>query len=416
MKGNKLAQKNRRRNRRLLLLDLLLLAVLVFFMGRSLILRDFVLIGDSYMNVEQGSEFTDPGTGCSFAHAEGSVDTDTVGEYVITYSLLDKELKRTVYVFRKPDDSIRLGLRGSAVQMVRQYDPYIENGAFAVRHTKDDAGERIPDTDIQIGGEVDTSRPGDYTVTYELVRGDQSYSAVRTVRVISAEEFGKEAESVPVLMYHWVYTADSPPANLTSNWILDTDFDAQLKYLKDNEFYYPGWAEFRAWLDGDIAITDHSVMLTFNDGKKEFFVNGKPLLEKYEIPATVFLTCSEKNKGAEKTVKYASTFLDFESQSFDLHRAGSISGYRGIMAEKTAEEIQKDLETSCDIVGRNEAFAYPYGEYPDKGVEAVEKTGFRVAFTTQFGRAYIGQDPFRLPRIRINGDEGLDLFIESVNK
>ena len=43
---------------------------------------------------------------------------------------------------------------------------------------------------------------------------------------------------------------------------------------------------------------------------------------------------------------------------------------------------------------------------------AVKDAGFRVAFTTQYGKIYPGNDPMLLPRMRSNGDISLDTFKE----
>ena len=101
-------------------------------------------------------------------------------------------------------ENIVIGLKGSSVQKVLVGDPYIENGAFAI----DRRSGAIPESDIVIKGKVDTSKPGEYKVTYKAKNDGDSAAAERTVQVLSEEDFGDKASNVPVMMYHWVYTAD----------------------------------------------------------------------------------------------------------------------------------------------------------------------------------------------------------------
>ena len=309
-------------------------------------------------------------------------------------------------------DSIVIGLKGSAVQKVLAGDPYIENGAFAV----DKRSGAIPEGDIKIKGKVDTSKPGEYKVTYKVKHDGASASAERTVQVLSEEEFGDKASNVPVMMYHWVYTADDVPEDLDGNWILDTTLDEQLTFLDENNFYYPGWKELRAWIDDEISLPATCTMLTFDDGKKAFLKYGIPVLEKHNIPATSFMIGWEENDGAEKVMEYASPMIDFESHSFAMHQKlePPVDGHKGIMASMSKDEIMADLAKAAEITGTNDAFAYPYGDYTDDMLEAVREQGVACAFTVEYDRVRKGMDPAKLPRVRVLGDESFQIWKESV--
>ena len=305
---------------------------------------------------------------------------------------------------------IVIGLKGSSVQMVLQGEPYIENGAFAV----DRNSGAIPENDISVKGKVDTSTPGDYEIEYKVGKGKTAASVTRTVRVLSEEEFGRKAGNIPVMMYHWVYTDEDIPEDLDGNWILDTTLDEQLTYLEDEGYYYPGWKELRAWIDGEISIPAKCVVLTFDDGKEQFLKYGVPVLEKHHIPATSFMICWEKNDGEEKIRQYASPYIDFESHTYAMHQKSDDPAHKGIDATMTKEEIADDLMQASAILGNNDAIAYPYGDYTDDFVEAVRDQGILCGFTVEYDRVRQGMDPLKLPRVRVLGDESFQIWKESV--
>lgn len=311
-----------------------------------------------------------------------------------------------------PDDTdVVIGLKGSSVQMVLQNEPYIENGAFAI----DKEEGAIDESRIKIKGDVDTSKPGDYEIKYSVRKGWHKYSVERTVKVLSEDAYGKKAGNVPVLMYHWVYTENDVPENLDNNWILDTKLDEQLAYLEENEFYYPGWKELRAWLDGEISLPEKCAVLTFDDGKEAFLKYGVPLLEKRHIPATSFMICWKDNAGAKKVKKYASPYLDFENHTYAMHqKTNEVTGSVFIASTMSKEEILEDLAKAKEIIANNDALAYPYGDYTDDMVDAVREQGILCAFTTEYGRVTKDSDPLKLPRIRVNGDTGFDAWRNSV--
>lgn len=301
---------------------------------------------------------------------------------------------------------IVIGLKGSAVQLVLQGDPYIENGAFAI----DRSSGAIPGEDIKIKGKVDTSKPGDYEITYKAGKGLSAKTAKRTVRVVTEEDYGAAAEDVPVMMYHWVYNENDVPEKLDANWLLDTDLDEQLTYLENEGFYYPGWKELRAWIDDEITLPAKSVVLTFDDGKEAFLKYGVPVLEKHQIPATSFMICWEKNKGAEKVRKYASEYIDYESHTYAMHQKSDNPNRKGIDINMTKEEIASDLAQAAAITGNNDAIAYPYGDYCDNFLDAAREQGIIVGFTTEYERVRKGADPMLLPRIRVLGNESLEYW------
>ena len=380
-------QKKRRRLRRFILLGLILALIMILIIACSVHSR----------NASENSERTDVPEPTADAAAENQEET---GDSDASNGLSGG------------GDSIVIGLKGSAVQLVLAGEPYIENGAFAI----DKRSGAIPEDSIRISSNVDTSAPGNYTVKYSVRNDGQKAETERTVRVLSEEEFGDKASNVPVMMYHWVYTAEDVPENLDGNWILDTTLEEHLAFLSENGFYYPGWKELRAWIDDEISLPAKCTVLTFDDGKEAFLKYGVPLLERYRIPATSFMIGWEKNKGAEKIMKYASPYIDYESHTYAMHQKSvpAVSGHKGIMASMSIEDIKADLARAAELTGSNDAIAYPYGDYTDDMLEAVRQQGISCAFTVEYDRVRKGMDPAKLPRIRVLGDESFQIWKDSV--
>lgn len=230
---------------------------------------------------------------------------------------------------------------------------------------------------------------------------------VRTVKNTATEEHHK-TNGLSICMYHYVYDESSPPAELNSNYIEVHALEEELQYLIDNEYFFPTWEEVRKYIDGELLLPEKSVVLTFDDGAKSFLNLGVPLFNKYKIPVTSFLITGKD--GPEKVEKYASDYLTFQSHSDNMHRAGGNIGHGGIFPALSYDEAVADLKQSIDICGHGEAFAYPYGDYTDDCVKAVEGAGFLCAVTTEYERVYPGDNPLLLPRIRMLEGQSLDSF------
>lgn len=240
----------------------------------------------------------------------------------------------------------------------------------------------------------------------EIVKKD-----VREVKNTATEEKHK-TNGLAICMYHYVYDKDNPPDKINSNYIEVDALEEELKYLVDNNYFFPTWEEIRQYIDGKILLPEKSIVLTFDDGSRNFLELGAPLFEKYKIPVTSFLITSKS--GDEKVAEYESDYVTFQSHSHDMHRAGGYIGHGGIFTALSHDEAVADLQESIKICKNRDAFAYPFGDYSDSCVQAVSDAGFLCAVTTEYGRAYPGDNPLLLPRMRMSHGQSLDAFISMV--
>lgn len=247
----------------------------------------------------------------------------------------------------------------------------------------------------------------DLVIDTEEGEGDASGEDPRRVQNTATEENHK-TNGLAICMYHYVYDEADPPEDLNNNYIEVHALEKELQYLVENDYFFPTWEEVRQYIDGDLLLPPKSVVLTFDDGAKSFLKLGAPLFEKYEVPVTSFLITS--SDGPEKVETYAGDFLSFQSHSHNMHRAGGNIGHGGIFPAMPHADAVEDLKTSIEICGNGDAFAYPYGDYTDDCVTAVEDAGFLCAVTTEYGRANPGDNPMLLPRVRMLKGQSLESF------
>lgn len=223
----------------------------------------------------------------------------------------------------------------------------------------------------------------------------------------------KSNNCLAVLMYHYFYDESKGETGKNANWMEISKFEEQLKYLKDNDYYYPTWQEVADFVDGKIDLPEKSIVITMDDGHKSVYNLAIPLLDEYDIPATAFIIT--KNFDSTYIEKYKNSTIDFESHTNNMHRGGGTIGHGGIFPALSLEEGIADLKESIEKLGGNAgALAYPYGDCTERTKQAAEQAGFKVAFTTVNKKVKPGMDKYELPRVRMYKEITLKGFANSI--
>ena len=212
---------------------------------------------------------------------------------------------------------------------------------------------------------------------------------------------------LPVLMYHFFYDKNEREPQ-DGNWIEINDFEQQIKYLSENDYYFPTWEEVENYIDGKTELPEKSVVITVDDGDPSFFEFGVPIIQKYNVKATSFVVAywyGDVAQNKENNISY-------QSHSYDMHKGGSNG--KGVMLSWSYEKMVEDLKTSQEVLGGANIFCYPFGQYNELDKKALKDTGFKLAFTTQGGRVKKGASKYELPRVRISGNTSLEAFKKKV--
>lgn len=216
--------------------------------------------------------------------------------------------------------------------------------------------------------------------------------------------------NIPVLMYHFFYDANAGETARDNNFMEIHNFEEQIKYLAENNYYVPTWNELADFISGKVGLPEKSIILTVDDGDESFFRLAVPVLEKYNFYATSFLITSWY---ADRVTTYTSPVIDYQSHSNDMHRAGSDG--KGAMLTLDYSLACEDLQICKNVIGDNcKIFCYPFGHFNDRAKQILKDCGYTMAFTTQGGYVTPGMDPYELPRVRMSNGISLNSFIQKV--
>lgn len=180
-------------------------------------------------------------------------------------------------------------------------------------------------------------------------------------------------------------------------------FEKHIKYLYDNGFTTYSMDEVYSYINGALEISEKSVVLTFDDGYKNFNDVVKPILEKYHFKGTCFVIGKHLTDDKEKFLKTEDVVktenVEYYSHSHNLHRKSKEGINRKIIQELTDEELLADFNTnSID----DTYFAFPYGRRVNGIDEVLNEAGVKLAFDyNHFRHLTPNDDPYALPRYMI---------------
>lgn len=377
----------------------------------------FKLLGDKEIILDVFSEYKESGSKATFrgdditenVKVEGTVDTSKVGDYSITYTIeyknKKKKLERKVAIVDNIIPEIKL--LGESKYSIYVGETFNDPGVTAIDNYDGDIS-----SNVIVDNTVNTSVAGTYMITYTIT--DSSGNTSSITREVVVKNRVVSSQGIAVLNYHFFYSdGESCGQSICLN---TTKFEQQLKYLNDNGYKTLTMDEFVRWMYGEIELPQKSVLLTIDDGAMGTgFHNGNkliPLLEKYQVHATLFLITGWWDIG-----NYQSEYLDVESHTNDMHNEGFCSGVtRGArMLCSTYDVALADLKKSIDITGSKNAFCYPFYVYNQDAINVVKDAGFKVAFAGGGYKATRNSNKYAIPRYPIYDSTSLSTFINYIS-
>lgn len=216
--------------------------------------------------------------------------------------------------------------------------------------------------------------------------------------------------------------------------ILDTDCSRkEAKYCCLPERF----AEQMAWLAGSChpvtldeilaaqvgnkQLPENAVAVTFDDGFASTFEHAMPILEKYRVPATMYIVANRIGGDNDwmHTRGMPKRQLMDAIQIREMDAAGIAIGSHTLNHMRLPEIGDEQLQLEVgDSKQRLEElltkpvyhFAYPYGLYNKSTRDTVERVGYASACSTRSGFNNSSTDRFLLRRIEVFGSDGLRQF------
>ena len=219
---------------------------------------------------------------------------------------------------------------------------------------------------------------------------------------------------IPVLTYH-----DFTLVNPTNEMQINKDvFEEQMKYLSKMGYRTLKLKDIECFIESKCNLSRKSVLITIDDGWKSELEIALPILKKYNLNAVIFYlgeNVDGKNQNFMnlddlKRIEDEYDNIEIASHSYSLHYDDAYM--------LDLSEFVSDMKKMKKVVN-SKYYAYPFGMYSQKYMEALEKEKYSLAFT--FGqnnthRKLTQKDNrYELPRLNFSTDMPLWKFVLRLN-
>lgn len=200
--------------------------------------------------------------------------------------------------------------------------------------------------------------------------------------------------TIPILMYHHV---DDKSGSL---YVSKTTFAGQMDYLVSKGYNTVTLPDVVESLQGLKTLPPKPLVITFDDGYQDNYLNAYPVLREKNMKATFFII-SQLVGGGE----YLTWDQLREMAGNPLVTIGDHTLSHKAVAMETETQMKDEIISAQSILENRlgvkvNTFAYPYGSLNSNADKILKEGGFMAAVTTQRGLS-CAKLPYDLPRIRI---------------
>lgn len=181
---------------------------------------------------------------------------------------------------------------------------------------------------------------------------------------------------IPIFLYHDIVKNE---ADIHFDYMQTTKetFENQINGLKSVGYHFISYDDLKEYKMGKKKLYKKSCLITFDDGLKGVYENAFPIIQKYNIPITMYVITDTMEQDGVIMWEQAK-----EMQDSGLVTIASHSLNHPEFTSLTKDEAVQNVNKSYDIIEnkigkqKNKIFTYPYGLYTNEQINALKEQGY----------------------------------------
>lgn len=207
---------------------------------------------------------------------------------------------------------------------------------------------------------------------------------------------------IPILLYHYIEDVTDEKDFLRASMATRPYFfEIQMKYLETHGYTSISLSDLKSAFDGDTNLPEKPVIITFDDGFRDYYYNAFPILKKYNRHAIVYMITNHLDRSGNLTVQMLREMIDSGVIDLGSHTLNHV-WLSQVSPAEARREIFESKKILSDIFNYDvKHFAYPGGFEDLSVVDLVREAGYETATTTKVGVIQKGENILTLKRLRV---------------
>ncbi|MFH1553201.1 MAG: polysaccharide deacetylase family protein [Candidatus Omnitrophota bacterium] len=206
---------------------------------------------------------------------------------------------------------------------------------------------------------------------------------------------------IPILVYHAINDDNSSSLNVTAE-----NFSRQMAFLQGSGYSVMPLDELVDGINKGIGFIPKTVVITFDDGYEDNYLNAFPVLAKYSMPATIFIITGyvgvrEGYVNWDQVRLMIENGIDFGAHTKNDVYLPSVEDTRRLWDEVDGSKKDIEMETGKKV----RYLCYPIGGFNEKVKSAVKRAGYKGACTTNRGFDRLNRDVYELNRVKVTNSD-----------
>lgn len=186
---------------------------------------------------------------------------------------------------------------------------------------------------------------------------------------------------IPIFLYHHIVKEES---EIQYDYMQTTEktFEEQIRGLENLGYHFISYQDLIDYNNGQKKLYKKSCVLTFDDGCKDIYTNAYPILQKYNIPFTMFVVTNAV--GADGCASWEE-LKEMQDSGLALIASHSTNHteFNKLSVEETLENVDSSYKALEENLGeqKTKIFTYPYGLYSQEQLEPLKEEGYVINLT-----------------------------------
>lgn len=186
---------------------------------------------------------------------------------------------------------------------------------------------------------------------------------------------------IPIFLYHHIVKEES---EIQYDYMQTTEktFEEQIRGLENLGYHFISYQDLIDYNNGQKKLYKKSCVLTFDDGCKDIYTNAYPILQKYNIPFTMFVVTNAVGADGCASWKELKEMQDSGLALIASHSTNHTE-FNKLSVEETLENIDSSYKALEENLGeqKTKIFTYPYGLYSQEQLEPLKEEGYVINLT-----------------------------------